>query len=118
MFVKPGAQAQDLYSAAGTSHVLSGRASWYCNNDGSRAQISSCHYQYPDTGANNAYAAAGPELRAALGQLARPDGAGRRAPGQARRLVPVLRRPVGLEKLIDLYYDVYARIGSSVTIRW
>ena len=91
VFVKPAPKPR-VYSTAGTGHVLKGRASWYCNNDGSRAQISSCHYQYPDTGAYNAYAAAGPKLRAALGANWPAHGQGRvrrRAPGQARGLVPV-----------------------------
>ena len=118
VFVKPTPKPK-VYSAAGTSHVLKGRASWYCNNDGSRAQISVCHYQYPDTGAYNAYAAAGPKLRAALGANWR--GKVVYVDGLRVKLVDWCQcygGQSGVEKLIDLYYDVYARAGSSVTIRW
>ena len=118
VFVKPTPKPK-VYSTAGTSHVLKGRASWYCNNDGSRAQISSCHYQYPDTGAYNAYAAAGPKLRAALGANWR--GKVVLVDGLRVKLVDWCQchgGQSGVEKLIDLYYDVYARAGSSVTIRW
>ena len=118
VFVKPAPKPK-VYSAAGTSHVLKGRASWYCNNDGSRAQISSCHYRYPDTGAYNAYAAAGPKLRAALGANWR--GKVVLVDGLRVKLVDwcqCLGGQSGAEKLIDLYYDVYLRAGSSVTIRW
>ena len=118
VFVKPAPKPK-VYSAAGTSHVLKGRASWYCNNNGSRAQISVCHYQYPDTGAYNAFAAAGPKLRAALGANWR--GKVVLVDGLRVKLVDwcqCLGGQSGVEKLIDLYYDVYARAGSSVTIRW
>ena len=118
VFVKPTPKPK-VYSAAATSHVLKGRASWYCNNDGSRAQISACHYQYPDTGAYNAYAAAGPKLRAALG----PNWRGKvvYVDGLRVKLVDWCQcygGQSGVEKVIDLYYDVYLRAGSSVTIRW
>jgi hypothetical protein len=118
VFVKPTPKPK-VYAAAGTGHVLKGRASWYCNNDGSRAQISACHYQYPDTGAYNAYAAAGPKLRAALGANWR--GKVVYVDGLRVKLVDWCQcygGQSGVEKLIDLYYDVYARAGSSVTIRW
>jgi hypothetical protein len=101
-----------------TGHVLRGLASWYCNNDASRGPISSCHYQYPDTGAFNAYAAAGPKLRAALGGNWR----GRivYVDGLRVKLVDWCQCYQGrsYEKLIDLYRDVYAVVGGSVTIRW
>jgi hypothetical protein len=101
-----------------TGHVLRGPASWYCNRDGSRAQLSACHYQYPDTGAFNAYAAAGPRLRAALG----PNWRGRvvSVDGIAVRLVDWCQCYKGQsnEKLLDLYYDVFLRTGGQVTIRW
>lgn len=121
VFVKPTPKPKQptVYSAGGTSHVLKGRASWYCNNDGSRAQISACHYQYPDTGAYNAYAAAGPKLRAALG----PNWRGKvvLVDGLRVKLVDWCQcygGQSGVEKVIDLYYDVYLRAGGSVTIRW
>jgi hypothetical protein len=118
VFVKPAPKPK-VYSAAGTSHVLRGRASWYCNKDASRAQLSACHYQYPDTGAYNAYAAAGPKLRAALGANWR--GKVVLVDGLRVKLVDWCEchgGESGVEKLIDLYYDVYLRTGSSVTIRW
>jgi hypothetical protein len=115
---KPKPRQAAVYSGGGTSHVLRGRASWYCNNNASRAQISACHYQYPDTGAYNAYAAAGPRLRAALG----PNWRGRvvSVDGLRVKLVDWCQCYQGQsqEKIIDLYYDVYLRAGGNVTIRW
>jgi hypothetical protein len=115
---KPKPKQRAVYSSAGTSRVLKGRASWYCNNDGSRAQISACHYQYPDTGAYNAYAAAGPRLRAAIG----PNWRGKvvLVDGLRVKLVDWCQCYQGQshEKVIDLYYDVFLRAGGSVTIRW
>jgi hypothetical protein len=85
-----------------TSHVLSGPASWYC-----RAGVSPCTSTHPDGGGFDAYAAAGPKLRAAIG------------PGWRGRIVLVDGVRVKLidwcqcfkgerqEKLLDLYYDVY-----------
>jgi hypothetical protein len=96
-----------------TSHVLRGPASWYC-----RAGVSPCTATHPDLGGFDAYAAAGPKLRAAIG------------PGWRGTIVSVDGIRVRLidwcqcyqgephEKLLDLYYDVYARTGGSVTIRW
>lgn len=114
---KPKAKAK-VYSAAGTSHVLKGLASWYCNNDGSRGPISSCHYQYPDTSSYNAYGAAGPRLRAALGAGWR--GRVVLVDGLRVKLVDWCQCYQGQsnEKLIDLYLDVYRRTGGTVTIRW
>ena len=91
---------------------LRGSASWYC-----RAGSSPCHYQYPDSGGFDAYAAAGPKLRAALG-----DWRGKvvSVDGIRVKLVDWCQCYKGQanEKLIDLYYDVYRRVGGSVTIRW
>ena len=102
---------------ARTSHVLRGAASWYCNRNGSRGPISSCHNAYPDTGGFDAYAAAGPRLRAALG-----DWRGRvvSVDGLRVKLVDWCQCYQGQsnEKLIDLYLDVYRAVGGSVTIRW
>jgi hypothetical protein len=111
-------QGRSSTAVRSSGNSLRGKASWYCNNDGSRAQISACHYQYPDTGAFNAYAAAGPRLRAALGS------------GWRGRVVSVNGVRVKLvdwcqcyqgqshEKVIDLYLDVFRRTGGDVTIRW
>lgn len=104
-----------------TTHVLRGAASWYCNQDGSRAQLSVCHNRYPDTGGFNAYAAAGPKLRAALGGGDRWRGRIVYVDGVRVKLVDwcqCLGGSSGREKLIDLYYDVFRRTGGSVTIRW
>ena len=105
-----------------TTHAISGRASWYCNADNPHDPYSICHNAYPDGPGFDAYAAAGPGLRAALGS------------GWRGRLVYVCGRQcvrvrlvdwcqctggsVGVVKLIDLYNDVFVRTGSNVTIRW
>lgn len=103
-----------------TSHVLRGTASWYCNSNTARAQASICHSSYPDTGAFNAYAAAGPRLRAALGGGDRWRGRIVYVDGVRVKLVDWCQcyGGGGNEKVIDLYYDVFRRTGSSVTIRW
>ena len=107
-------------TAGGGGHVLRGKASWYCNNDGSRAQISACHYRYPDTGGFNAYAAAGPKLRAALGGGDRWRNRVVSVDGIRVKLVDWCQCYKGEshEKLIDLYLDVYRRTGGACTIRW
>ena len=104
------------------THGISGRASWYCNYDDPSGPTSICHNAYPDGPGFDAYAAAGPGLRAALGS------------GWRNTIVNVCGRQcvrvrlvdwckctggsVGVTKLIDLYYDVYVLTGSMVTIRW
>jgi hypothetical protein len=101
-----------------TSHVLRGPASWYCNRDGGRGFISPCHSAYTDTGGFDAYAAAGPRLRAAIGDSWR----GRivSVDGLRVKLVDWCQCYEGQanEKVIDLYLDVYRVVGGSVTIRW
>lgn len=96
-----------------TTHRISGAASWYC-----RASTSPCTTGYPDDGGVDAYAAAGPRLRAALGSSWR----GRivYVDGMRVQLIDWCQCHAGEsnEKLLDLYYDVYARVGGSVTIRW
>lgn len=96
-----------------TKHRISGGASYYC-----RAGSSPCTSGYPDGSGFNAYAAAGPRLRAALGSSWR----GRiiLVDGVRVKLIDWCQCYQGEanEKLLDLYYDVYARTGSSVTIRW
>jgi hypothetical protein len=96
----------------GGNGVLRGAASWYC-----RAGVSVCHYQYPDSGGFDAYAAAGPKLRDALGNW---RGRIVSVDGLRVKLVDWCQCYKGEshEKLIDLYYDVYKRVGGSVTIRW
>jgi hypothetical protein len=96
-----------------TSHVLRGPASWYC-----RAGVSPCTYTQPDLGGFDAYAAAGPRLRAAIGPGWR--GSIVWVDGIRVRLIDWCQCYKGQpqEKLLDLYYDVYARTGGSVTIRW
>ena len=103
---------------AGTSHVLRGAASWYCNSNPSRGPISTCHSAYPDTGAFDAYAAAGPRLRAALGSGWR--GRVVSVDGLRVKLVDWCQCYEGQsdEKVIDVYRDVYGVVGGSVTIRW
>jgi hypothetical protein len=105
---QPVAVARPTYT-----HSISGRASWYCD-----AGVSPCTADHPDTGAFQAYAAAGPRLRAAIG------------PGWRGMVVSVDGIRVKLidwcqcyqgesnEKLLDLYHDVYLRTGSAVTVRW
>ena len=99
-------------SGGGGDGVLRGAASWYC-----RAGSSPCHYQYPDSGGFDAYAAAGPRLRDALGNW---RGRIISVDGVRVKLVDWCQCYKGQsnEKLIDVYYDVYKRVGSSVTIRW
>jgi hypothetical protein len=96
-----------------TSHVLRGPASWYC-----RAGVSPCTYTHPDGGGFDAYAAAGPKLRAAIGPSWR--GTVVLVDGVRVKLIDWCQCFKGepQEKLLDLYYDVYARTGGSVTIRW
>jgi hypothetical protein len=103
---------------AGGGHVLRGLASWYCNDDGSRAPVSPCHAGYPDTSGFDAYAAAGPRLRAAIGSGWR--GRVISVDGLRVKLVDWCQCYKGQanEKLIDLYRDVYGIVGGSVTIRW
>lgn len=99
-------------SGTSTTRSISGLASWYC-----RAGVSPCTYTNPDTAGFDAYAAAGPRLRAALG-----DWRGRivYVDGIRVKLIDWCQCYKGEphEKLLDLYYDVFLRTGSSVTVRW
>jgi hypothetical protein len=94
-------------------HSISGRASWFCD-----AGTSPCSASHPDTSGFDAYAAAGPRLRAAIG----PDWRGSivLVDGIRVKLIDWCQCYQGepSEKLLDLYHDVYLRTGSSVTIRW
>ena len=96
-----------------TTHAISGPASYYC-----RAGISPCTADYPDRAGFQAYAAAGPRLRAAMG----PSWRGRivYVDGIRVQLIDWCQCYQGEsnEKLLDLYYDVHARTGTSVTVRW
>jgi hypothetical protein len=71
----------------------------------------------------DAYAAAGPKLRAAIcGVQSCTSWRGRivYVDGQRVKLVDWCQCHYheSSEKLIDLYYDVFRLTGSSVTIRW
>lgn len=116
----PKPRTSTVRAASMTGRTLRGIASWYCNSDGSRAQRSICHNRYPDTSGFDAYAAAGPKLRAALGGGDRWRGRVVTVDGIAVKLVDWCQCYAGesSEKVIDLYYDVFRRTGSSVTIRW
>ena len=97
-----------------TTHSISGRASYYC-----RAGSSPCSASHPDGPGFDAYAAAGPGLRAAIGA----DWRGRivYVDGIRVKLIDWCKctgGTTGVTKLIDLYYDVFARTDSVVTIRW
>jgi hypothetical protein len=96
-----------------TSHSISGRASWYCD-----AGVSPCTVDHPDTSGFDAYAAAGPRLRAAIGSGWR--GKVVYVDGVRVKLIDWCQCYQGEsnEKLLDLYHDVFLRTGSSVTIRW
>jgi hypothetical protein len=94
------------------THTLRGYASYYC-----RAGSSPCTVNYPDTGGVQAYAAAGPDLRAALGSDWR--GSVVYVDGIRVKLIDWCQCYSGEsnEKLLDLYYDVFSRTGSPVVIR-
>lgn len=104
------------------AHSISGLASWYCNSDDPSGPLSICHYRYPDGPGFDAYGAAGPGLRAAIG----PGWRGTVVQICGHRCVNVklvdwckcTGGSVGVEKLIDLYYDVYVLTGSKITISW
>lgn len=100
-------------SSSGGGHSISGRASWYCD-----AGVSPCTSGYPDTTGFDAYGAAGPRLRAAIGSGWR--GKIVTVDGIRVKLVDWCQCYAGEdnEKLIDLYRDVFLRTGSAVTIRW
>ena len=99
--------------ATGGSHVLRGNASYYCD-----AGSSPCTSGYPDGGGFDAYAAAGPKLRAAIGSGWR--GTVVTVDGIRVKLIDWCQCYKGepQEKLLDLYHDVFVRTGSPVTIRW
>jgi hypothetical protein len=73
---------------------------------------------HPDTGGFDAYAAAGPRLRNAIGSSWR----GRIVTVNGVRVTLVdwcqCYQGQANEKLIDLYRDVFLVTGGSVTIRW
>jgi hypothetical protein len=111
--VSGGGSTSSGSTTTSTGHSISGRASWYC-----RAGYSPCTVNYPDGGGFDAYAAAGPRLRAAIGSSWR--GKIVYVDGIRVKLIDWCQCYQGesIEKLLDLYYDVYARVGSSVTVRW
>jgi len=110
----PNPKAIAVAAAPRTTHSISGRASYYC-----RAGQSICTASHPDSSGFDAYGAAGPGLRAAIGA----DWRGHivYVDGIRVKLIDWCKctgGSTGVEKLIDLYYDVFARTGSVVTIRW
>lgn len=110
---RPQAASNSGGSGSSGGRSISGLASWYC-----RAGVSVCTTGYPDTSDFDAYAAAGPDLRAALGSNWR--GSIVYVDGIRVKLIDWCQCYKGEphEKLLDLYYDVYARTGSNVTVRW
>ena len=80
--------------------------------------MSPCHNAYGDTAGFDAYAAAGPRLRAAIGGTWR--GRVVSVDGLRVKLVDWCQCYEGQsnEKVIDLYLDVYGAVGGVVTIRW
>jgi hypothetical protein len=111
--VRPQPTATAATSSKSSSHSISGRASWYCD-----AGVSACTSNHPDTSGFDAYAAAGPRLRAAIGSGWR--GMVVTVDGLRVKLIDWCQCYQGQsnEKLLDLYHDVYLRTGSAVTIRW
>ena len=96
-----------------TTRSIRGYASYYC-----WAGSSPCTVNYPDGGGFDAYAAAGPRLRAAIGSGWR--GSIVYVDGVRVKLIDWCQCYEGQsnEKLLDLYHDVFARTGSPVVIRW
>lgn len=109
----PTPTPKPLANVSTTGHSLRGNASYYCWSGSSP-----CTYSYPDGSGFDAYAAAGPKLRAALGSGWR--GRVVSVDGIAVKLIDWCQCYQGQanEKLLDLYHDVFARTGSSVVIRW
>lgn len=96
-----------------TTRSLKGEATWYC-----AAGISRCTHGYPDRtckGCFDAYGAAGPRLRAALGNW---RGRSVRVNGVPVKLIDFCLCTGGPNRLIDLYFDVWKITGSHITIRW
>ena len=96
-----------------TTHAIYGYASYYC-----RDSFSPCTTDHPDDGGLDRYAAAGPRLRAAIGSAWR--GKVVYVDGIRVKLIDWCQCYEGRsnEKLLDLYWDVYDRTGSRVTVRW
>lgn len=109
----PTVKPATVVVAPKTTHKIGGAASYYC-----RAGSSPCTNGYADGSGFDAYAAAGPRLRAALGSDWR--GSIVYVDGVRVKLIDWCQCYQGEsnEKLLDLYYDVFARTGGSVTIRW
>lgn len=109
----PTVKPATVVVAPKTTHRIAGAASWYC-----RAGSSPCTSGHPDGSGFDAYGAAGPRLRAALGSDWR--GSVVYVDGVRVKLIDWCQCYQGEsnEKLLDLYYDVFARTGGSVTIRW
>ena len=107
----------------GTSHSVSGNASWYC-----KAGRSPCRVGYPDTSGSDYYAAAGPALRTAIGgreSSTAYKGKVVRVCGNECINVKLVdwcqcyyKQPH--EKVIDLYWDAWIDVNSGgyVKISW
>jgi hypothetical protein len=126
--LQPEATARVVPKAASyqaTGHSISGLASYYC-----RAGVSPCVKGYPDTRGFDAYAAAGPALRIAMGggaAVTAPDpwrGKVVRVCGDFCVRVKLIdwcqcHWRTSIEKLIDLYYDPFRRTGGGkVVVSW
>ncbi len=96
-----------------TTHAIRGNASYYC-----RAGSSPCTVDHPDRSGVQAFAAAGPRLRAAMGSGWRDSIV--YVDGIRVKLIDWCQCYKGEsnEKLLDLYYDVFSRTGSPVVVRW
>lgn len=95
-----------------------GNASWYC-----QAGRSPCAKGYPDRTGTDRYAAAGPALRAAIcGVQSCTSWRGRTVivNGQPVKLIDWCQCywHQSIEKVIDLYHDVFVLTGGRVTISW
>jgi hypothetical protein len=91
---------------------VKGEATWYCNV-GPDAQQSRCTHGYEASGA---YAAAGPELRKALG----PDYKGTHVWVNGVEVILVDFCACGGDHVIDVYHDTWVTIPhpDRVTVTW
>jgi hypothetical protein len=101
---------------------VSGSATFYCNSDRSRTVLSKCHHSYPDRpGVADMYAAAGPAIRAALGDWRGQYVTVSRA-GHGSVTVRLVDWCACGSAVIDLYADAMWKLGGSgrirVTVSW
>lgn len=111
---QPEVKVRIIEKSVTTNYHLSGNASWYCR-DGQ----SPCSKGFPDILGVDAYAAAGPKLREALGednwrgQVVLVNGIKVKLIDWCQCLYRTNN-----EKIIDLYYDVFKITGGNVKITW